>query len=46
MPDEQEKRKPRPHLETRPATMLTAIGDHPTGSGGSGRGLAAADDEG
>ncbi len=26
MTDEREKRKPTPHLHTRPATMITAIG--------------------
>jgi hypothetical protein len=26
MTDEQQKREPNPHLRTRPATMLTAIG--------------------
>ncbi|SKA02579.1 hypothetical protein SAMN02745126_03199 [Enhydrobacter aerosaccus] len=26
MADEREKRKPTPHLHTRPATMMTAIG--------------------
>lgn len=26
MTDERQKREPRPHLQTRPATMLTAIG--------------------
>ena len=26
MPDQQRKREPRPHLQTRPATMITAIG--------------------
>ncbi|MBS0520121.1 MAG: hypothetical protein JSR90_15610 [Proteobacteria bacterium] len=26
MTDEREKRKPTPHLHTRPATMMTAIG--------------------
>jgi len=26
MPDQRKKREPKPHLQTRPATMLTAIG--------------------
>lgn len=26
MTDERQKRKPTPHLQTRPATMITAIG--------------------
>ena len=26
MTDERQKREPKPHLQTRPATMLTAIG--------------------
>jgi hypothetical protein len=26
MPDQRRKREPRPHLQTRPATMITAIG--------------------
>jgi hypothetical protein len=26
MTDERKKRKPTPHLQTRPATMMTAIG--------------------
>jgi hypothetical protein len=26
MPDQRQKRQPRPHLQTRPATMITAIG--------------------
>ena len=26
MPDQRQKREPKPHLQTRPATMITAIG--------------------
>jgi len=26
MTDQRQKREPRPHLQTRPATMITAIG--------------------